>query len=52
MSDADNTEKLSFDFAPDWARKSADEYASRYQGKNYDERTGREEPRTGLRRPA
>lgn len=43
MSDADNTEKLSFDFAPDWARKSADEYASRYQGKNYDERTGREE---------
>ncbi|MGN1326423.1 MAG: hypothetical protein ACI4YA_08830 [Candidatus Spyradenecus sp.] len=43
MSDANNTENLSFDFAPDWARKSADEYASRYQGKNYDERTGREE---------
>ncbi len=43
MSDAENTTVLGFDFAPDWARKSADEYVSRYQGKNYDERTGREE---------
>ncbi len=43
MSDAENTVNLGFDFAPDWARKSADEYVSRYQGKNYDERTGREE---------
>lgn len=43
MSDAENEVTLGFDFAPDWARKSADEYASRYQGKNYDERTGREE---------
>ncbi len=43
MSDAENTMNLGFDFAPDWARKSADEYVSRYQGKNYDERTGREE---------
>lgn len=43
MSDADKPESLGFDFAPEWARKSADEYVSRYQGKNYDERTGREE---------
>ena len=43
MSDADTPESLGFDFAPAWARKSADEYVSRYQGKNYDERTGREE---------
>ncbi|MDO4527742.1 MAG: hypothetical protein Q4C03_03025 [bacterium] len=43
MSDADTPETFGFDFAPDWARKSADEYVSRYQGKNYDERTGREE---------
>ena len=43
MSDAENEVTLGFDFAPDWARKSSDEYASRYQGKNYDERTGREE---------
>ncbi len=43
MSDAEKSESLGFDFAPDWARKSADEYVSRYQGKNYDERTGREE---------
>ncbi len=43
MSDAENTGSLGFDFAPDWARKSSDEYVSRYQGKNYDERTGREE---------
>lgn len=43
MSDADTNESFGFDFAPDWARKSADEYVSRYQGKTYDERTGREE---------
>lgn len=43
MSDAEKPEGLGFDFAPAWARKSADEYVSRYQGKNYDERTGREE---------
>lgn len=43
MSDADKNESLGFDFAPDWARTSAEEYVSRYQGKNYDERTGREE---------
>ena len=43
MSDANINESLGFDFAPDWARKSADEYVSRYQGKSYDERTGREE---------
>lgn len=43
MSDADKPESFGFDFAPEWARKSADEYVSRYQGKNYDERTGREE---------
>lgn len=43
MSDAEKPESLGFDFAPEWARKSADEYVSRYQGKNYDERTGREE---------
>lgn len=43
MSDANTNESLGFDFAPDWARKSADEYVSRYQGKTYDERTGREE---------
>ena len=43
MSDAENNESFGFDFAPDWARKSADEYVSRYQGKTYDERTGREE---------
>lgn len=43
MSDANTNESFGFDFAPDWARKSADEYVSRYQGKSYDERTGREE---------
>ena len=43
MSDADTPENLGFDFAPAWARKSADEYVSRYQSKSYDERTGREE---------
>lgn len=43
MSDADTNETFGFDFAPDWARKSADEYVSSYQGKTYDERTGREE---------
>ncbi len=43
MSDADTPESLGFDFAPAWARKSADEYVSRYQAKSYDERTGREE---------
>ncbi len=43
MSDADTPDTFGFDFAPDWARKSSDEYVSRYQGKNYDERTGREE---------
>lgn len=43
MSDADKPESFGFDFAPEWARKSADEYVSRYQGKSYDERTGREE---------
>ena len=44
MSDADKPEEsLGFDFAPAWARESADAYVSRYQGKNYDERTGREE---------
>lgn len=43
MSDANNKESFGFDFAPDWARKSADEYVSRYQDKVYDERTGREE---------
>lgn len=43
MSDANKPESFGFDFAPDWARKSADEYVSRYQGKTYDERTGREE---------
>ncbi len=43
MSDAKQTEEFGFDFAPDWARKSSDEYVSRYQGKNYNERTGREE---------
>ena len=49
MSDADTNESLGFDFAPDWARKSAEEYVSRYQGKTYDERTGREArpPREG-----
>ncbi len=49
MSDAEKSESLGFDFAPDWARKSADEYVSRYQGKSYDERTGREArpPREG-----
>lgn len=43
MSDADTNKNLGFDFAPDWARTSADEYVSRYQDKVYDERTGREE---------
>ena len=43
MSDAEKPESFGFDFAPAWARGSADEYVSRYQGKNYDERTGREE---------
>ena len=43
MSDADKPESLDFDFAPAWAKESADTYVSRYQGKNYDERTGREE---------
>ncbi|MEG1933321.1 MAG: hypothetical protein RR133_01885 [Kiritimatiellia bacterium] len=42
MSDVDMPENFGFDFAPDWARKSADEYVSRYQDKDYDERTGRE----------
>ena len=53
MSDADTPETLGFDFAPAWARQSADEYVSRYQSKNYDERTGREERprRDGERRP-
>ena len=40
MSDADKPESLDFDFAPAWAKESADTYVSRYQGKNYDERTG------------
>lgn len=43
MSDAEKPESIGFDFAPAWARESADDYVSRYQGKNYDERTGREE---------
>ena len=43
MSDADKPETFDFDFAPDWARKSADEYVSRYRDRSYDERTGREE---------
>ena len=55
MSDADTPETFSFDFAPDWARKSADELLTQYQGKHYDERTGREErprrDRDGDRRP-
>ena len=41
MSDAEKPESIGFDFAPAWARESADDYVSRYQGKNYDERTGR-----------
>ena len=61
MSDAETPETFGFDFAPAWARGSAEDYVSRYQGKNYDERTGREErprrdrpPRRGIdgdRRP-
>ena len=43
MSDAETPETFGFDFAPAWARGSAEDYVSRYQGKNYDERTGREE---------
>lgn len=52
MSDADKNPTLGFDFAPDWARGSADDYVSRYQSKSYDERTGREErPRRDGDRP-
>ncbi len=53
MSDADTNTGFGFDFAPEWARKSADEYVSRYQSKSYDERTGREEraPRFDRERP-
>ncbi len=43
MSDAEINTGFGFDFAPEWARKSSDEYVSRYQSKSYDERTGREE---------